>query len=187
MCVQVIVVVDILKLICCVSALGKAKFSLATPNYSYKFHLDSGMDFTLVTETGCICPEQPLTLECNVIGVGSTVLSIQLGTRSITCNRHEMVLLHNRYSNGTNSTILCDDGAIELLGWSLRVEDNCYTSQLQVKYNNNFVGSLVSCFYDTGTVAKLVGNFSVPSFDMIGINICTIIASQWQLLMMYAL
>lgn len=120
-----------------------------------------------MTETGCICPEQTLILECNVFGVGSTVLSIQ-GIRSITCNPHEMVLLHNRYSNGTNGTIQCDDGAIELVGRSLRVEDNCYTSQLQIKFNNNFVGSLVICAYDNGIVAKPVGNFSLPSFDTIG-------------------
>ena len=63
-----------------------------------------------MTENKCTC--ETLTLECNVIGAGSTVLSLQ--GNSTTCdNPSEVVLLHSRYSmsSGTLGRIEFNDGA----------------------------------------------------------------------------
>jgi hypothetical protein len=111
-----------------------------------------------------------LTLECNVIGSGSTVLKLQ--ESSITCD--EIILLHSRYnkSSGARSTTVCNNGAIELVGRSLRVEDNCFTSQLQIKFNDNFAENLVSCIYDDGMAETVVGNYLIHA---IGKNCITMI------------
>ena len=160
--------IDVLKLICSVSALGKA--NKVIPIYYYdKVHSGCDVGFILVTEIGCICPGQTMTLECNVIGSGSTVLIFYHGS-SIICNRREIVLLHNRYdTGGTTGKILCNNATIELVGRSLSVENNnCFTSQFQIKFNNIFVENFISCVYDNGRATKLVGNFSTPSFGTIG-------------------
>ena len=77
----------------------------------------------------------------------------------------EIALLHSRYENLDGTTIerLCNDGAMELVGHSLGVEDNCYMSQLQISINDvsNYTESLVSCEYDDGVTAKLIGNYSI--------------------------
>lgn len=121
----------------------------------------------LETENKCIC--ETLTLECNVIGSGSTVLSLQ-GSSTICDDPSEIILLHSRYniSNGARGRTVCNNGAIVLVGRSLRVEDNCFTSQLQIKFNADFAENLVNCIYDNGTVANVVGNFLIPSLDTIG-------------------
>ena len=111
-----------------------------------------------------------LTLECYVIGSGSTVLRLQ--GNSIICG--EIILLHSRYSNNisnsTKSSAVCNNGAIELVGWSLGVEDNCFTSQLQIKFNDNFAENLVSCIYDNGTDEKVVGNYLIHAIGKLNDN-----------------
>lgn len=94
------------------------------------------------------------------MGGTSTVLT------SPACRHNqEITLLHSRYKNssGTDSKILCNDGAIELFGQSLGVRDNCFASQFQIKINDysNFTESLVSCVYDDGVTANPVGNYSI--------------------------
>ena len=132
-------------------------------------------------ENRCKC--ESLTLECNVFGTGITVLSLQ-GSSAICDNPSEIILLHSRYnlSSGTMGRTVCNDGAIELMGRSLRVEENCFTSQLQIKFNRNFVGNVVSCVYDNGTAAKVVGNYSIPSIGKLQsvglINIMLLLTSR---------
>jgi hypothetical protein len=117
---------------------------------------ESGLGFFLVTENNCTC--ETLKLECNIIGAGSTVLKLQGN-----CYPSEITLLHSRYnfSSGTSGTTVCNNGAIELVGWSLRVEDNCFTSQLQISFNDNFAENLVSCIYDDGIAEMVVGNYLI--------------------------
>lgn len=127
------------------------------------------MGFTLVTETECICPGQTLTFECRVIGTGVTVLHYQGSL--INCENSisgDILLLHSRYTNGTRGELKCNGGAIKLVGRSVRVEDNCYISQLQMKFNDFFVESQVRCEYDNGIDSRLVANYSIPSFNTIG-------------------
>ena len=109
---------------------------------------------------------ETLTLECNVIGSGSTVLRLQ--GNSIICG--EIILLHSRYNSSARSSAVCNNGAIELVGRSLGVEGNCFTSQLQIKFNDNFVENLVSCIYDNGTAEKVVGNYLIHAIGKLIIH-----------------
>ena len=135
--------------------------------YISVIHPESGSGFILITENKCTC--ETLTLECNVIGSGSTVLSLQ-GSLTTCDNPSEIILLHSRYnmSSGAKGRTVCYNGAIELVGQSLRVEDNCFTSQLQIKFNGNLAENLVNCIYDNGTAEKVVGNYLIPSIHEIG-------------------
>ena len=133
------------------------------------FYVESGLGYIVITENKCTC--ETLTLECNVIGAGSTVLSLR--GNSVICDySSEITLLHSRYnkSNGTSGTTLCNNGAIELVGWSLRVEDNCFTSLLQIKFSNNFAESLVTCIYDDGMTENVVGNYSIHAIGKFNNN-----------------
>lgn len=123
-------------------------------------HSESGFGFILVTENQCPC--ETLTLECNVIGTGSTVLSLQ---GSSTACDDEIILLHSRYntSRGASGRAVCNNGAIEVVGRGLGANDNCFTSQLQIKFNDNFTETLVNCIYDNGTEEKVVGNYLIPA------------------------
>ena len=86
----------------------------------------------------------------------------------------EIALLHSRYEDpgGVTGKIVCDDGAIELRGQSLRAENNCFSSQLQIKLNDYFVESLISCEHDDGTTARLVGNYSISTIGDTHITDC---------------
>ena len=132
--------------------------------YISVLHSESGLGYILVTENKCTC--ETLTLECNVIGFGSTVLSLQ--GNSIICDK--ITLLHTRYNSGTRSRAVCNNGATDLVGWSLGVEDNCFTSQLQIKFNDNFAENLVSCIYDNGTAEKVVGNYLIHAVGKLNDN-----------------
>ena len=88
------------------------------------------------------------------MGVGTTVWQ---GSAFDCRNSHnEMSLLHSRFNlpGGTNGT--CNDGAI--VGQSLRVKNNFYTSQLKVKFSPRLIGKTVECHYDNGTVATSIGS-----------------------------
>ena len=129
-------------------------------------HSESGLGYILVTENKCTC--ETLTLECSIIGSGSTVLRLQ--GNSIIYG--EIILLHSRYNSSTRSSAVCNNGAIELVGWSLGVEDNCFTSQLQIKFSDNFkfAENLVSCIHDNGTAETVVGNYLIHAIGKLNDN-----------------
>lgn len=99
-------------------------------------------------------------------------------TSTACAGNQEITLLHSRYENpgGTTSKIVCDDGAIELVGQSLGIENNnSFSSQLQIKLNDYFIESLVSCQHDDGMTAKLIGNYSISTIGGTHHSLCLFI------------
>ena len=102
----------------------------------------------------CICQGYNATYECNVVGPGSTVWK---GDGFRDCSNNRITLFHSQFSGGTVGT--CNSGAI--VGRSIRVENNCYTSQLNIFVSPNVIGRDVFCAYDNGLNEVDVGNSTV--------------------------
>ena len=98
--------------------------------------------------SGCVCPGDTLTYECTVMG---EVATIWTGSAlHCTSTNNEIVLLHSRFGNGQLNS--CRYGAI--VASSLSVEDNNYTSQLNVTVTPDIAGKTIECASDNGTRRK---------------------------------
>jgi hypothetical protein len=108
---------------------------------------------------GCVCPGDTLTYECTIVGEKSTVWS---GNAFICPSiNNDIVLLHSRFEseNGTSSS--CNNG--DIVGRSLAVEGNNYTSQLNVTIAPDTAGNTVECISDNGTTTMLIYSLVIPS------------------------
>ena len=107
---------------------------------------------------GCVCPGDTLTYDCTVVGGGLTVWK----GNAFICpsNNDEIALLHRRFEseNGTNNS--CTNGAI--VGKSLAVEGNNYTSQLNVTITPETAGKTIMCIGDNGTTTMLIFSLLIP-------------------------
>ena len=96
------------------------------------------------------------------MGVGSTIWT---GSAFNNLHCHEIVLLHSRFLNqGTNG--LCKNGATCIVGRSLSVEGNNYTSQLNVSVTPDTAGKTVMCSNDNGTNDILISTFVIPTIGL---------------------
>ena len=66
-----------------------------------------------------------------------------------------ITLLHSRYNLSGGTDDECNNGAI--VGQSLRVEDNYYTSQLSVTITPDMTGRSITCIHDNGTATDIIG------------------------------
>jgi hypothetical protein len=62
------------------------------------------------------------------------------------CTNTEFTLFHSLFSQGT--AVTCNGGSI--VGRSVGVEGNCYTSQLEIFVSANIIGTTIFCVYDNG-------------------------------------
>ena len=92
-----------------------------------------------------------MIFECTISGeVGATVWS----GNAIDCQ--VITLLHLRRFLETRG---CSNGATSARG--VKIEENCYTSILNLTVYPDTVGKSVECIYNNGTDISLIGNSSV--------------------------
>ena len=99
-----------------------------------------------MTVSECKCPGDKQIYMCAVQG-NATGATIWNGTAFSGCqqNPNEILLQHSRF-NTTGSTGTCNNGNI--VGQSVSVQGNNYTSQLNVTITLDTVGKTVTCAYD---------------------------------------
>jgi aerobic-type carbon monoxide dehydrogenase small subunit (CoxS/CutS family) len=109
--------------------------------------------------SNCICPGYTVTFaECTVVGrpVGTTVWK---GTAFDQCVNDELNLLHSHFGNQVQK---CNNGSIIVQG--LRVEEDCYTSELTITVSSDMIGKTVQCIhYDVNreiSIGTLIINYS---------------------------
>ena len=85
-------------------------------------------------------------------GTGGT--TVWKGTAFRDCGNNEITLIHNRFENGTSGD--CNNGAIT--GWSMRVENSSYVSQLEVIVNSTMIGKGIACAHDNGSISTLISS-----------------------------
>ena len=110
----------------------------------------------------CACPGYTQIYECTVMGIGNTVWR----GSGFDCQNtnNEITLLSSRFASegGTNGT--CNDGTI--VASSLKVENNSYTSQLNVTVTCELIERMliVECIHEqnhNGTTENKVGSFAI--------------------------
>ena len=106
----------------------------------------------------CACPGNNLIFECTVVGAdgGTTQWT---GDAIHSCSVPVIFLRHRDFITGTTQSMVCNGG--EIIIRSLRVESDCYTSQMDISFSNTLINRTVICAYDNGTHAVDVGSVSV--------------------------
>ena len=100
-----------------------------------------------------------MAYECTAVGDGLTYWT---GTAfNCSSSNDEVVLFHCRFlsAGGTNGT--CNNGAI--LGRSLTVDGNNYTSQLIITVTPNVGGETVDYLHDDGRMSTLLLSLVIPA------------------------
>ena len=123
--------------------------SMYTAKYKDKKIIDA------VSTSGCVCPGDILSYECTVTGTerGATIWT------GSAFNCYEIVLYHYRFNTGTNRT--CNNGAI--VGRSLSIEGNNYTSQLNVTVKPDTAGKTIGCIHDNVTHEIFIFSSIIPT------------------------
>lgn len=126
---------------------------IVSPTIFYLLMKGEGQLVLIAGAAGCYHSNYTLTYECRVRGGGATVWK----GSNFNCrnSNNEIILLHSRFSSGTEGT--CNDGVI--LGRSVRVEGNEYTSQLSVMFCPNTTGD-INCIYDNGSKPNTIGTIT---------------------------
>ena len=97
----------------------------------------------------CICPGYVITYECTVFGDGFTVW--QGSAFDCPLSGNEILLSHNNFEDETIRT--CNDGAI--VGRSVGIMDNYYTSQLAISFTTGLDGRTIECMRVGGTTSAM--------------------------------
>ena len=86
----------------------------------------------LTSDSTCTCPGDAMsvTYECTVMGGLGTVWTGSAISKFCADSGSQIVLLHSRFESDRRYSIKCDNGTI--VGQSVRVENNSYTSQLTI-------------------------------------------------------
>ena len=99
------------------------------------------------------------------MGAGPTIWT---GTAfNCSASDYAIILLHSRFSSTKGDYGSCSNGAI--VGQSLGVEGNNYTSQLSVTVTPDIAGKTVECLYDDEHITTLVFTLVIPT---IGLSPC---------------
>lgn len=116
-----------------------------------------------------VCLGNTLTFECRVKGGVSTVW--KGSAFNCASSAYSIILLHSRY-NDTNGT--CSDGNIVAYAESLSIENDYYTSRINITVNSALAGSTltITCIHDNGTKEELVESYSVAIENSNGSSIC---------------
>ena len=113
---------------------------------------------------GCLCSGDVLTYECTVIGEGDAGVTIWKGSafdNHCEGSKMELQLLHSRYNATSGEVKFCEDRILEAR--SVKVENNSYTSQLNVTLTSNITGKIIECAYDNGHNTTLIGSLEITA------------------------
>ena len=92
----------------------------------------------------CACLGETKSYQCTTQGATSTVW----GGSAFNCISGSILLRHSQYPDDASG--VCNDG--EITGRSLRVDDDCYTSQLDVTVTSSLNGQSVQCASNDGQI-----------------------------------
>ena len=120
-----------------------------TVGYASTVGNNNEFEFMVVNGSNCTCEGHNQVYECRVSGSGVIVWK---GTAfDCSSSSSELVLSQSR-----SDTQVCNNGAI--VGCIIRAENNTYISQLTVSVSAEMVGTMISCFHDSGATQNLIGS-----------------------------
>ena len=109
----------------------------------------------------CACPNEVLTFTCTTVGSGATIWS----GSAFQCSTGEIILRHNAFAGESPQSGNCED----IVGESVGVQGNCYTSRLHVPVSAEVTNRTVRCLYNSDTttlidevqISVITGNLTV--------------------------
>ena len=115
----------------------------------------------------CICPGYDMTFaECTVKGRSGRPGDATVWRGSaFDCSsaNNEIALIHSLFGSKSSTVAAgeCNSGSIH--AHSVRVEGNCYTSQLYITVTTNMIGKTVECVYDNTSIESVIGTLIVAT------------------------
>ena len=103
----------------------------------------------LIATADCVCPGQNFTYECSVVGGRFTVWR---GT--VVSAGCEVTLFHTEFGVPGATRGVCNNGAV--VGYNIGVENNCYTSKLDILVSPGLNGRTVECIIDNVTTNTVI-------------------------------
>ena len=135
-------------------------------SHNYIIYFAATPEFSVPTNTGCICPDDELTFTCTAVGTGNT----QWGGTAFDCPGNGFFLRHERFAGPRGVTAECNDGAI--VGRSVGAENGCYTSQLRFTFTPSFNNKTVSCTYNSNVAVNIIGTSILTMLE--GEHFCSV-------------
>ena len=106
--------------------------------------------------SSCTCLNDDTTYTCTVSGLGFTIWRGSAFDCSAQQNR--ILLRHMSFGSGTMGS--CNGG--DIVGRSLGVSENVYTSQITVSVTSNLIGRIVECAYSlTGATVTSINSTTI--------------------------
>ena len=119
-----------------------------------------------VSTNDCICPGNIVTYECTVFG-GSGTSTVWKSNFFQCSSGKELVLVHRLLSEGEESHArICNDG--DTVGRIVRIENNYFTSQLNVTLTAGIAGESIKCIGDNGTNTHRIGLLNLTTATAAG-------------------
>ena len=104
----------------------------------------------LTTITECLCPGYNVIYQCTVTGGAFTVW----GGTAFQCAGDAITLRNSDFGSLSSPAVgVCNNG--QIIGRGILQENNCYTSQLNVTFNEDLVGRTVTCGVDDGSLTTV--------------------------------
>ena len=97
----------------------------------------------------CVCPGETFVYECSIVGA---IFTVWRG--SVISAGCEITLIHSEFTTGNGARAVCNNG--DVVGQSVDVLNDCYTSQLSIEVNSGVNGSTVECIRDDGVTATVI-------------------------------
>ena len=110
----------------------------------------------------CTCPNDTVLLiyECTVMGGFVTTWRGSAINQYCEDSGGQILLLHSRFGSGSNYFITCSNGTI--MGQSVRIENNTYTSRLTITtVSSNILGDTVECAHSQNGMIHIIGNTTI--------------------------
>jgi hypothetical protein len=111
------------------------------------------------TDSVLVCPGDIVTYECTVFG-GTEATTIWKGDFfSCLSGKRALEFVHSRTDNFSSQS--CNDGNV--VGRFVRIENDSFTSQLNITLKRDIAGKSIECISDNGTDVKRVGLMNLTS------------------------
>ena len=110
----------------------------------------------------CVCPDDKLIYRCTVQG-NANGATIWTGTAFSGCPQAAILLSHSLFTPTGGLTANCNNG--DIVGQSLGVQGNNYTSQLNITITQDTAGKTIACAYDALTsdqTQNIIKSTTVP-------------------------
>ena len=123
----------------------------------------------LIATADCVCPGRNFTYECSIDNVNA-LFTVWRGTViSAGC---EITLFHSDFGIPGAARAVCNSGAV--VGYNIGVENNCYTSNLDILVSPGLDGRTVECIMDDGVTNTLIDTATLSITTSKSIEMVTI-------------